>query len=77
MTFWALVLQLITFVKQGDWLLLVLGGAVFVAALWTVIESVTSVRRAVTEAPEPADADGVEEWPEQVEAGSSQSGTAN
>ncbi|WP_201522171.1 carbon starvation CstA family protein [Gulosibacter hominis] len=77
MTFWALVLQLITFVKDGDWLLLVLGGAVFVAALWTVIESVTSMRRAVTEAPEPADADGVEEWPEQVEAGSSQSGTAN
>ncbi len=60
MTFWALVIQLGEFFATQNWLLLGFGSAIFVAALWTVIESVSSMVKAGRSDPEPEDEDPVE-----------------
>ncbi|NLT26938.1 MAG: carbon starvation protein A, partial [Microbacteriaceae bacterium] len=63
MTVWALVIQLGQFMAAQNWLLLVLGSLVLVAAVWTVIESFAAINRARQEPPEAEDADGVERRP--------------
>jgi carbon starvation protein len=46
MTSWALVLNLITFVRDGDWLLATLDAIVAVLAVWLIVEAVAAMNRA-------------------------------
>jgi carbon starvation protein len=46
MTTWALLLNLKTFVEQGDWLLTVLDLAIAVLAVWLMVEALGAIRRA-------------------------------
>jgi carbon starvation protein len=46
MTTWALILQFIDLVDEGDWLLVVLDAAIFVLAVWLIIEAVGGLLRA-------------------------------
>jgi carbon starvation protein len=52
MTSYALVLNLIDFVDQGDWLLATLDAVIFVLAVWLIIEAVGAMTRARGEGPE-------------------------
>ncbi|HLR97574.1 MAG TPA: carbon starvation protein A [Jiangellaceae bacterium] len=56
MTTWALIVNLIDFVEVGDWLLAPLDLAIFVLAMWLIVEAVVSLRQAWVfrgRAPEP------------------------
>jgi len=56
MTTWALIVNLIDFVEVGDWLLAPLDLAIFVLAMWLIVEAVVSLRQAWTSrrwAPQP------------------------
>src|SRR5690625_1291009 len=56
MTTWALIVNLIDFVEVGDWLLAPLDLAIFVLAMWLIVEAVVSLRQAWVSrgrAPEP------------------------
>ncbi|BBL80964.1 carbon starvation protein A [Rubrobacter xylanophilus] len=46
MTTWALFIQLGSFYREGDWLLTILDGIIFVLALWLIIEAIAAFRRA-------------------------------
>jgi carbon starvation protein len=46
MTVWALVLNLIDFVRDGDWLLAPLDAIILVLAVWLVIEAFAGIRKA-------------------------------
>ncbi|MEW6635978.1 MAG: carbon starvation CstA family protein, partial [Actinomycetota bacterium] len=46
MTTWALFIQLGSFYQEGDWLLTILDGIIFVLALWLIIEAIGAFRRA-------------------------------
>lgn len=46
MTTWALFIQLGDFYREGDWLLTVVDGIIFVLALWLIIEAIGAFRRA-------------------------------
>jgi len=45
MTSWALLKNLQTFVKDGDWILAPLDAAIFGLAIWLIIEAVLAFRR--------------------------------
>lgn len=45
MTTWALLLNLVDFYQNGDWLLLVMDAAIFVLAAWLIVEAVTALNR--------------------------------
>ncbi|MFA9431304.1 carbon starvation protein A [Egicoccus sp. AB-alg2] len=46
MTVWALILNLVDFVREGDWVLAPLDLAILVLALWLVVEAFLGMRRA-------------------------------
>ena len=57
MTTWALIRNLVTFVEDGDWVLAPLDAAIFVLAVWLIIEAYLGMRRAQTERVERVPAD--------------------
>jgi carbon starvation protein len=46
MTVWALVLNLQTFIEEGDWILAPLDAIILVLALWLVVEAAMGIKRA-------------------------------
>jgi carbon starvation protein len=46
MTSYALLLNLITFIEDGDWLLATLDAIIFVLAIWLIVEAVAAMNRA-------------------------------
>jgi carbon starvation protein len=46
MTVWALVLNLVDFVRDGDWLLAPLDAIILVLAVWLVVEAILGIRKA-------------------------------
>ncbi|MEQ3552401.1 carbon starvation protein A [Pseudonocardia nematodicida] len=55
MTVYALLVQVVSFYNEGNWLLLVLDIVILVAAVWVVTEAAMAIARARNEAPEPDD----------------------
>lgn len=45
MTTWALVLNLVSFFQEGQWMLLVLDAAIFILAAWLIVEAFTAFNR--------------------------------
>ena len=56
MSFWALGSQLLGFVEDQNWLLLVLDVIILIAAVWVTIEAAGALRRARAEGPDSAEA---------------------
>ncbi|MBP2367073.1 carbon starvation CstA family protein [Pseudonocardia parietis] len=55
MTVYALLVQIVEFYNEGNWLLLGMDIVILVAAVWVVVESATAIGRARKEEPEPED----------------------
>lgn len=55
MTVYALLVQVVEFYTEGNWLLLVMDIVILVAAAWVVVESAVAINRARNEEPEPED----------------------
>ena len=55
MTVYALLVQIVEFYNEGNWLLLVMDLVILVAAAWVVVESAMAIGRARNEEPEPED----------------------
>ncbi len=45
MTSWALVLNLVSFLREGSWMLLIMDAAIFVLAAWLIVEAITAFNR--------------------------------
>ena len=54
---YAALIQLGTFYRDGNWLLLILDAIIVVAAIWVIVESAIALNRARTGAPEPDEED--------------------
>ena len=54
---YAALIQLGTFYRDGNWLLLILDAIIVVAAIWVIVESAIALNRARTSAPEPDEED--------------------
>jgi len=57
MTSWALIINLVRFVEQGEWVLATLDAVIFVLAMWLIVEAFSAISHARAEgARAPADA---------------------
>ena len=45
MTSWALILNLLDFLAQGSWMLLIMDAGIFVLTAWLIVEAVTALNR--------------------------------
>ncbi|HSK56880.1 MAG TPA: hypothetical protein VK908_16645, partial [Jiangellales bacterium] len=70
MTSWALIVNLVRFVEQGEWVLATLDAIIFVLAMWLIVEALGAISHARAErARGPSDTHGAGELGDGMTAG--------